>query len=464
GGSDGGTTSGASGAGGSRGGSPSTGGRGGSATGGAGDGGMTGGQAGESGGSGGAEDGGEGGRGPDDTSVTGRVVDFWLQPLANVPVTIGTQTVATDAQGRFSIAGVAPEYDASLFLTWPGGQPGRYAWRFEGLTRRDPTLQVYKGRENRYADIVLEPQGATLDATRVLSVGLGGPNGASRFEDVGESGRTTSVTWYGPPTTQANLHALVWAFDDNELPTAYHSYETTTASFDSTSSADTTVALNLADEDILSGTIGGTVTSPSSSSDRTNYAFVRFADHASIRLLIDYAGPDAFSYLFPQVPDSDYTIAASYGNSTFGAYGIAHRDVFLLGQTGHVITIPAAATQVVPVSGISNVNANTQFSWSGVTGPCVFHAEDLDFYEGIFVVTTRRNITFPTFGNFVPRAGASYNWRVETHGSATSVDELAGSFGYLDSFSRMDDYEEGPRMVYDGSYTISTGRRFTTAP
>jgi hypothetical protein len=56
-----------------------------------------------------------------------------------------------------------------------------------------------------------------------------------------------------------------------------------------------------------------------------------------------------------------------------------------------------------------------------------------------------------------------YNWRVETHGSAASVDELAVPGGYLDAFSRTEGYAEGPRTS-DGSYSISTGRTFTTAP
>ena len=259
-------TSGSSGVGGAPGGSPtggsSAGGKGGAATGGVGavgggsgeaGAGASGGEAGE--GQGGTGQAGEGGGGPDDTTVSGRVVDFWRRPLANVPVTIGTTTVPTNGQGEFSIPAVAPEYDASLVVTWPGGQAGVYGWRFEGLTRRDPTLQVYKGREARYGDIVIDPQGETLNASRTLFVALAGVDGSATFEGVGGSGRITSTTWYGSETMQASLHALLWELDSNELPTVYRSYDSASATFDSTTTTDTTVTFNLADETIASGTV-----------------------------------------------------------------------------------------------------------------------------------------------------------------------------------------------------------------
>jgi hypothetical protein len=466
GGSNGGTTSGSSGTGGDRGGAAPTGGRGGTPSGGSGGQageGATGGEAGDPGEGGVGGSAGEGGAGPEETTVSGRVVDFWMRPLNSVPVTIGTQTVATNADGRFSIAAVAPTYDVDLVVSWPGGQAGRYAWRFEGLTRRDPTLQVYKGRETRNANITLDPQNETLNESRTLFVVSGGPDGSHAFEDVNGAGLSTSTSWAGPPTMTATLHALLWELDANELPTAYRSHDTVAATFDAAATMPTTVTLNLPDETITSNPISGSVMS-ASSADRVNYAFVRFAGGASIRVVAHEPGPDTWSYLLPVLPvSSTITVAASTGNSFFGAFAIAHRYGLAPGQTGVAIAIPTPLTQVVPVPGMTGVDASTQFSWTGTPGPCVFHAEDVNYYEGIFVVTTRRTITFPTFGGFTPRSAEPYDWRVERHGTASSVDALAGMSGYLDPFSRSGVQAEGPR-VGDGSYSVSTGRRFTTAP
>ena len=481
-GAKGGTSSGTSGVGGDLGGFPPTGGtsgKGGSTSGGTGGGtggdagGDTGGTGGTSGDAGEAGQGGEGnggdagdagGGGTEDLTVRGRVVDFWLLPVGSVPVTIGTTTVSTDSQGRFSIPSVDAEYMVDLVVNWPGGQSGNYAWRFEGLTRRDPTLQVYKGTETQSGRILIDPQDETLDASRTLFVALTSPNGTDVFEEVNGAGISTNTNWSGAPTMLATLHALLWSFDSNELPTVYRSYDTATASFNSAGASNTTVTFHLADETIPSGSVAGSVTSPSSSS-RENYAFVRFADGAAIPVLNDFDGPNAYSYVLPTLPSSSITVAASFGSSFSGEYAIAHRDGIAVGQTGVALSIPTPAVQQVPQSGITNVapGSTIPFSWTGSAGPYVFHAESVGFYQGMYIVTTRRSITIPVFPNFTPRRNDLFNWRVERHGSAATMDELAGPGGYLDPFSRSDDQPHGPRTG-DGSYSISRGRTFTTAP
>jgi hypothetical protein len=417
--------------------------------------------AGEGGDAGQGADAGTGGS-PEDPTVIGRVVDFWLQPLVNVPVTIGTTVVTTNGQGVFSVPSVAPTYDVSLVVTWPGGQGGSYAWRFEGLTRRDPTLQVYKGRQNRYGSFTLDPQGETLGASRRLSVTLAGPNGATFHDDISGTGLMTDTNWDGPPTTQVTTHGLVWEFDMNELPTVYRSYDVTSTALDEAATVRPVIALSLADETISSGSVSGTVTS-SSNTERTNVAFARFAAGAAIRIVSDYPGPNTYSYVFPTLPSSTVTVAASEGDSYFGAFGIAHRDGLAAGQSGVALAIPDPMAQTMPATALTNVGPSTQFGWSGGAGPCVFHIENSNYYEGIFVVTSRRTIALPTFDGYTLRRGGNHFWRVERHGSASSVDALAGPQGYLDPFSVSDDFPYGPRTG-DGTFSISTGRSFTTAP
>ena len=78
-------------------------------------------------------------------------------------------------------------------------------------------------------------------------------------------------------------------------------------------------------------------------------------------------------------------------------------------------------------------------------------------------MTSRRTIALPTYDGYTLRRGGSHYWRIERHGSASSVDALAGPQGYLDPFSVTDDFPYGPRTG-DGTFSVSTGRSFTTAP
>jgi hypothetical protein len=298
-----------------------------------------------------------------------------------------------------------------------------YGWRFEGLTRRDPILQVYKGLPNRSTSVTFIPQDETLDASRTLSIALGGPDGFyQQWDDVGGNGIQTSAAWSGPTTVLAGVHALLWERDSNELPTAFRSYETTNRTLvDPT--ATPTIDLSLADESIGQVTLAGSVTTPETT-DRTNHVYVRFADGAVIRVVEDYPPPANFGYLAPILPNATVIVAASYGTSFFGAYSIVHQTVPATGQSGIALDIQTPVTQVV---------------------------------------TTRRTITLPTIPGFSLRPGGDYNWRVETHGSSTSVDEVTGSAGHFDAFGADDERPLG-RISGSGSYTISTGRVFTTAP
>ncbi len=421
-----------------------------------------GGTSGDAGGGGDAGWGGDAGGGPEDMTVRGRVVDFWLAPLPNVLVTIGTTTLVTNQNGEFTIAAVAPQYDASLVVTWGGGQAGTYGWRFEGLTRREPTLQVYKGRTSRSTTFTIDPQGETLDATRTLSVAIGGPNGFyQQFTGVGGMGLTSSASWVGSSTTSATFHGLLWSIDSNEYPTSYQSYDSIQTMLVA-SSPNVTIPLSLADESIGSVTVSGTVTSPSST-DRRDLLIARFADGASIQVVEDEAPPARYGYLAPTLPNATAVVAGSFGRSPFGEFSIAHRNVPASGHADLGLTLLTPLVQVTPASGTAGVTGSTAFSWAGRDSAYVFHVENIDTYDGLFVVTTRRTVTLPTFGSFSLRGNGNFNWRVQTHGDATTVDSLAGPQGYLDPFATGDDRPLGPRTE-DGSFTISTGRTFTTAP
>jgi hypothetical protein len=406
-------------------------------------------------------DGGTGGSHDDpDPTVQGRVVDFWGAPLAGVAVTIGTVTVDTDANGAFFVGEAPPQYDVSMVVSWTGTQAGVYGWRYEGLTRRDPTLHVYRGRTGRYANILITPQNATIDTSRNLSVVIAGANGSTRFRGVGANGVQSSADWVGPVTMQATAHALLWELDSNGLPTAYRSYDSVSALLVDSSSAMVTFSPTLADETITSGTVSGTVTSPVAT-DRANQVFVRFADGGSIELVNDYPPPDDYSYLVPTLPTgATVTVAASFGWSSLD-YAVAHRDGLAAGQQNVGMGIPTPAVQTAPAAGITGVNGGTEFAWTSDANVFVFHVEDAGIYQGLFVVTSRNRITLPSIAGYALRAGRAHTWQVETHGDGDSVDAFASPQGGFDSIGSWG-YPEGPKTG-NGSFTQSLRRSFTTA-
>ncbi len=82
----------------------------------------------------------------DGRAINGRGVDFSTQrPLVGRTVAVGALRAVTDAEGRFSLAGVPPTYDVILV------EPDRTTVTvYRRLQRRDPLLTANLHRENRW--------------------------------------------------------------------------------------------------------------------------------------------------------------------------------------------------------------------------------------------------------------------------------------------------------------------------
>ncbi|HVR20729.1 MAG TPA: hypothetical protein VMS65_13560, partial [Polyangiaceae bacterium] len=90
--------------------------------------------------------------------------------------------------------------------------------------------------------------------------------------------------------------------------------------------------------------------------------------------------------------------------------------------------------------------------------------ENVATFDGMFVVTAEKRMTIPEFPNgFTLVPGARFDWTVETHGTAASVDDLAGPTGFIDAWAPFADAVASPRRG-DGTFAQSTGQRFTTVP
>lgn len=443
---------------------------------------VTAGNGGESGGSSGTGAQGDGGDAGDagapaaagssgaGSAVHGHVIDYWGRKLANVPVEVAGKTSTTDAQGAFSFDSVPEEYDASLVASFSIDGNGRTrAWVYQGLTRRDPTLQIYEGLADKDAYVdVLPGEPSTLTDSRTLSVSFGGPEGSKQETDVSGVGINGSHnTWQGPETTQETAHALIWEPDVNSgFPSKYIAFDSTLVALVNASgnfgAPHSKASFDLSADTITVGTIVGSVSG--ATVDRVNKVFLRYTSNAVIKLLTDQPKVAGFSYLVPSIPDSNITFVARHGDRST-EIAVVHKDGLSPDTSGISVALPTPTSHlaITPASDVDKVTATTQFSFTKLSETSPFVAvftlsEDQTYDDILYVVSAKAPFKLPKIlnGSHRLRAGALYTWRVETHGAAANVDAMAGPTGFLDSHSFGDDRDEpfGPRTG-DGSYTLS---------
>jgi hypothetical protein len=420
----------------------------------------------------GAPDGGAGLGGapnPDDPTVRGHLIDFWGHKLANAPVQIGDTLVSTDENGAFTIENVPATYEVSTaFELDTNGFPRYFGWVFQGLTRRDPTLQVIRGLSIRYGNVLVSPKNATPAANQKISVAIGGKDGNTLFGSVSAAGVDSSATWEGEDTSQMTAHGLFFAYDANsELPTSYFSYNTSLVALAETGKAN--IQLDLTKGTLDDGNLQGTATT-GGGSYRENQAFLHFTTGASMRLLDEAPAPNTFTYKVPSVTGSTITVAASEGTDSYlGPYGIVHANG-LSATSKPALKIPTPPTLSSPASNITNVTAATKFTFQSPAsnpGPFVVQFANDDQngpYQYLWVVTASKQVTIPEVvgGGFALQPGQVHYWNVATHGKFTDVDAMTSPKGFLDPLGVNGD-DSGPTNS-DGEFTISATRGFTTAP
>jgi hypothetical protein len=412
---------------------------------------------------------------PGDPTVRGVLIDFWGNKLPNVALQVGDTLTNTDETGKFVVENVPETYDVSLAFEFAvNAFPRLHGYSFQGLTRRDPTIQVRQGLEIRSATIVVKPSNITIAEGEKVLMAVGGEDGNTSLGNVGQNGKQTSAYWESADTTQQTVHGLyvTAAADSGSPPTAYKGYGSALVALSDSASGptdappiDLTTLVN-----ISSGNVQGTVT-PGGGTDRANMVFLRFSTGATLQLLED-EGPNTFTYLVPSIPSSSVTVAASEGyDDYFGPFAVAHADG-LAASDKPTLKIPTPATLTKPAVNAMNITDQTEFAFTSPAsnpGPFVVKFENQDMSEGapyqyLWVITAKKTVTIPKVldGGFELAPGNYHCWNVQTHGKFASVDEMAGSKGFWDPYS-VENEPVGPRTA-SGEWTNSSNRCFTTAP
>lgn len=346
-------------------------------------------------------------------------------------------------------------YDLTLTLsqTNASGAPLREVWRYEGLTRRDPTLQCYSGFSQRSGSLQLH---VALDGFPQQ----GGPFVVAAFasRDLGMGWwvdkadfAPPALSWFGPdPQTAGNLHALLYQTDPTGLPIAYQSHALAQAQI---GGAPTDVTLSFPSSTIPSIMLSGRVTGPHERA-RSDLLVQHFADGTELTIPLSIQALDTFSYLAPSLPDSSTTVVVREGGSS-PPYAAAVIEGGASERSDLSLEIPRTPQLTAPGDGKSGVDETTDFGWT-LSEPrvamLVAYSDNLG--DILYVVTDSTETRLPTgaaFGYTVP-AGTSFSWYVYTR-DATSIDDVTADA----------DHTLLTTQWTTGHYAASIPRTFVTA-
>jgi hypothetical protein len=324
---------------------------------------------------------------------------------------------------------------------------------FQGVTRRDPTLQIYNALNLHYGRINVTPTNYTEPTDGYTAVAVGGAYGSEIFWSTNWD--ETGFRYFGPTEVTMRVHGLQWEASDG-VPTSFIAYDDTgPVLFDGTSTDYTDVALDFTREAVSSSTLTGAVTA-ASYDNRLNSAYVRFSSNAVILVADEEPVDDRnFAYTVPSIPDASIIFAAHEGWHLDEKRAVSWRTGVGPG-TSIEVTVPTAPTVVGPLPD-STLGDDTVFSWSSDASTFVWYMLADDYYEGIYVVTSEKRVGVPSFPNGlqVLRDASEYFWRVETHDDFASVDDMAGPDGFMGDYNSFSSrHPSGPRSA-DGTFTAS---------
>jgi hypothetical protein len=402
-------------------------------------------------------------------TVQGRVVDFFRRPAPGLRIMIDQQEVLSGDEGEFTISGVVPPYDVSLIAstTQSDFSSRSYAYVYRDLTRADPTLQVYYGLPERSSTVDLTVTGAsfTEDDNRRLIFAFSSPDGYYAAPGINFEAPSLYPSWSGPAATAGTAHGLLVLLsssdpddppDTGAPPLVYEAYQTTPLAL--SDEVTSSLGLDMSADTIPQVNLTGSVNLGQFSS-QTHLISTRFADGTVLPLLTAESNQGPFSYLVPALPSASLVVAAS---ASAPGYVVAHADgVPAAADQNVALELPRPVAPTAPANG-TQVGPGTVFAWStlGQTAQVfVWHFESEGFFEGIYVITSRSEIEYPTVPGFTMDLPSddefAFYWSVETHGDYPSVDAAAGPDGLYDSFALEKNIGTGPSRGSRGYYTNS---------
>jgi hypothetical protein len=403
-------------------------------------------------------------------TVSGTVEDLFGQPQPGLAVKIGSSATNTDANGNFSIANVATPYNTIVV-----DSANSVGYVFEGLTRSDPTLQLFT------LSFFTPDNTATIN-TGNLSGGAGFPNPVSHrtvvafgsnegFSPVvvlgagdGPGYGPTSVNWSGSPTTNGALHALQAVVDGNGIPTDYTGYGMTSLALSNGGTFNSTATDIALSNGVADTSLTGSIALPTGYTLDQTVLYSDFGTNQSLPLLVDGSPSTSFTYTTPNLTGS--TITSLVQASEDGGLGIS--GAFLVGSAPNAaavaLTVPEIPELILPAESAAGVTVSTPFIWQPFPGGihvALFTVGTIDYV----VTTANSQTTIPDLsaeGLSLP-AAANGEWLAVGIAPFASMDAASGPGGYGQDFIRaLFAPSLLPAPEQGGSFGFTTDRVFTT--
>ena len=402
-----------------------------------------------------------------DTTLRGKLIDLYRRPVVGATLhiddKIAIKTATTDASGKFTVEGVGATYDVAFkFETASEGEPTTYAWLFEGVSRRDPTLQVYRSADFQRGQLTLRASGVTfpLQGDRNILAGFSSPDG-DYFQPLTEAETVVNPSWLGPPElSSGTVHAMLrrTAPASGLITLEVLAYDSKPVTL--SNRVPTQVALDFSGPSLPMGTIAGRANVPGEG-PRTNWVRMRWRDNAFLPISEETPGPDSFSYFVPSVPDASLMFVAIRGTVGSRPLALGIADDLSVGKSDIQVDVPAWSSLTAPADTKSNVDESTLFQWRNEAKISMFVANESEGNDVMYVVTAAKEAHLAMVPKvpYTPRAGATFEWFVTTHGDFASMDEATGPDGFISAYSYAQVH--GPRRG-PGSFTSSASRTFTT--
>ena len=384
-------------------------------------------------------------------TVSGKVINENGNGIPDTKVFIsGTnEPTTTGADGTFTVNGVTAPYDLSM-------ASGNFGYQYIGLTTFTPQLLAIGSvpTSNSAALTVVIPPMTAGQLCRVLftdETNIQNGGGLIRFP---KDSTTFQVLWSGAASITGKIILLIYTaagdaiihydkygeLDNYTINNAGVQRQTFTAS----------------DISVVPGnaTVTGSVIPPADYDDLKSKLIINFDNGGSSfggEVLYEITG-NTFSYIVPTGLTTTPVISIMGMGSGSDTRQTYKTSVVNIPSSENVISLETATELISPPDNESNINFNTDFTFSPGTGTGV----NVVLFKGhgnIFhVFTTASTVKFPDLSKLGLEFSASsfYNWEIYKFNTFTGIDRFVSSGIHFD-----------PDYV---SFTLSELRSFTTAP
>lgn len=405
-----------------------------------------------------------------DLMVTGRVVGLLDAPVAGVGVSIAGQVTTTDANGEFTIDGLAVPYDLVVY------QAGADAFGhvFAGMTTASPEVLPFSALTTGAGSL---PSG-TLEGALPAPVpanhgvvacveGVTLPVYGCDMLSPTDATHSTSATWASGTSATVRVRALELEVDADGFPVAYTGFG---ASSDVTvSDGGTTPAVDVTSYASAPSTttLSGTASPPAGFTLESLMGASRVSANLTMPTfdVFDAGGlSTSFSVPMPNLGGGEFQLLARAGSASNSmSYAWA---AGLDGSSAVSLPLVAPPALVSPADAATNVTTAETFMVAGgadALNTFVFQTSAVG--EPDFAVTTASDVaSIPDLaGVGLPLpAATAYNWVVIESGTVATTDEggVAWLHDYYDAVLAFENGGPGPEA--DGAIATTDNRDFTT--